>query len=377
MSKARDRQKRRRQQQDMVRKAGRSTSQAAPESNIKLPEITIPGGRWFVLIPAAGLILLAVVLALRLLNPPETDTPPNAIWLNKAWSYAEHSDEELLLLSNELREHNIGTIYLETSTLTTDGTWSGADSGSNRFIDIEPQLETLIEQIRESYPNVELYAWIVVPSIAQGQNRLDRTQVQNSVASFSQRMIEQVGFDGILLDVKPIFEESEAYIDLLRTVKRQIGIETDLAVAVPADLSPTGTDLNLPGIIAGGTEWSAEYKRRVALLANQIVITAYNSYQNNPVDYIQWVTYQIDSYVAVLADLNSTTTVLIGVPNYGDSSDAHDPTIESLAAGLDAAVLAADALDDTTRGYFEGVAIYTDSLLTEADWTVYRQRWSR
>ena len=330
------------------------------------------------LIPAAGLILLAVVLALRLINPPETDLPPNAIWLNKAWSYQEHSNEELLLLTNDLREHNIGTIYIETSTLTSDGTWSGADNG--RFIDIEPQLETLLDQLREAYPNVELYAWITVPSMVQGENgpenRLGRTQIQNSVAEFSQRMIEQVGFDGILLDVKPVFEESEEYIDLLRTVKRQIGIETSLAVAVPPDLTPTGTTLNLPGLIAAGTEWSPEYKRRVALLANQIVITAYNSYQTNPVDYIQWVTYQINSYVDVLANLNSTTTVLIGVPNYSDRSDPHDPDIESLAAGLDAAVLAYDGLDENGREYFSGVAIYTDSLLTDAAWTIYRQRWS-
>src|SRR5690606_38518041 len=123
MSKARDRQKQRRKQRGMVRKSGRSASQAAPEGNIKIPEIHIPGARWLVLIPAAGLIFIAVVLALRFINPPETDIPSNGIWLNKTWAYIEHSTEELVEVTSDLRENEIGTIFLYTSSLRADGTW--------------------------------------------------------------------------------------------------------------------------------------------------------------------------------------------------------------------------------------------------------------
>src|SRR5690606_23135237 len=250
-----------------------------------------PVARWLVLIPAAGLIFIAVVLALRFINPPETDIPSNGIWLNKTWAYIEHSTEELVEVTSDLRENEIGTIFLYTSSLRADGTWSGLDTENNRFSEVESALKTLVEQIRVVYPDVRLYAWIEV-NTQTPEYRLDRPQIQNTIATFSQRMVNELDFDGVLLDVKPIFEENEDYVQLLRTVKRQIGIDTDLIVAVPADLTPTGTELNLPNIIAPGTEWSSEYKQRIALLANQIVVTAYNSYQTNPVDYIEWVSYQ-------------------------------------------------------------------------------------
>ena len=376
MSKARERQKQRRKQREMVRKAGRSLSQAAPEGNIKIPEIRIPGGRWLVLFPAAGLIFIAVVLALRFINPPDVATSPDAIWLDRSWSYIEHSNDELVKLATDLRTNDIGTIYLFTSLLSPDGTWSGLTSGNNRFTEIQPQLETLVTQLREVYPDVTLYAWLEVTTLAPDY-RLDRPQIQNTIANFSQRMITELDFDGVLLDVKPIFEENEDFIQLLRTVKRQIGINTDLIVTVPPDLTPTATELNLPDFIAPGTEWTDEYKQRVALLANQIVITTYNSYQDNPVDYIEWVSYQIDSYIDVLSELNSTTTIIVSVPNFASNSEGHDTEVESLAAGLDGVQLSADLLDETNEQFLAGVAIFTDDLPDVADWTVYRQRWTR
>lgn len=376
MSKARDRQKQRRQNRDMVRKAGQSISQAAPESERKRPQFKIPGGQWLLIIPASGLLLIAVILALRFINPPDTNTPPNAIWLNKSWAYVDHSNEELEEIANDLIRNDVGAIFLYTSSLRADGTWSGLADSNNRFSDVEPQIESLIDNIRSVYPNVNIYAWVEA-NVQSPEYRLDQTEVQETIATFSQRMITQLDFDGVLLDIKPIFEESEDYIQLLRTVKREIGIDTDLLVAVPPDLTPTGATLNLPNVIAPGTEWSSEYKQRVALLANQIVIGAYNSYQSNPVDYIEWVSYQVDSYVEVLAQIDSNTTILVSIPNYEASSQAHDPEIESLAGALDGVVRSADLLDETNSQVLAGVAIFTDRLLSDEEWSIYRQRWSR
>ncbi|MGB7337748.1 MAG: hypothetical protein WBC91_02565, partial [Phototrophicaceae bacterium] len=373
MPTARERQKQRRNQREMARKAGRAESQAAPETNIKIPEIRIPGGQWLVIIPAAGLIFIAVVLALRFINPPDTGEQPNAIWLNKSWAYQEHSTDELVNLMNDLRDNEIGAIYLYTSSLRADGTWAGLDTGNNRFSEVQPLLETLTTQIRSVYPSVVLYAWVEV-NTQTPEYRLDRPQIQNTIATFSQQMITQLDFDGVLLDVKPIFEETEDYIQLLRTVKRQIGIDTDLIVSVPPDLTPTGTELNLPNIIAPGTEWSNEYKQRVALLANQIVINAYNSYHDNPVDYIEWVTYQVDSYIEVLSTLDSNTSIIVSVPNYQSNSQAHNTEIETLEAGLDGAARSSNSLDDSTRPYFAGVAIFTDTIPNDEVWSIYQQR---
>lgn len=373
MSKARERQKRRRQQREMVSKRSISGSQAKPEGQFQMPEVQIPGGRWLLIIPAAGLILIAVILALRFINPPDTITPPNAIWLNIDWVYGDHATEDIVTLMETLRENEIGRIYLYVSSLRADDTWSGRLDGNNRFTEVESDIETLISQIRSVYPSVQIYAWVEV-NTSTPEYRLDQTQVQNAIANFSTRMINQLDFDGVLLDVKPIFEENEDYIEVLRSVRRQIGFDAELIVAVPPDLTPTGTELNLPDVIVPGTEWSSEYKQRVALIANQIVITAYNSYQENPVDYIEWVGYQVDSYVEVLSQIDSDTTIIVSVPNYDTASQAHDPEIESLEGGLDGVMRVVETLDEASAPLFSGVAIYTEELLTNQEWRIYRQR---
>lgn len=376
MSKARDRQKKRRQQREMVRKAGRIASQAAPEGRYKLPEIQIPGARWLVLVPIGLVVLFAVILLLRFINPPDVVSPPNGIWLNKDWSYAIQTSEDIQQLTEDLSNNDVGVLFIYVSSLRADGTWSGIASGNNRFTEVEPQFEQLISNIRDVYPLVNIFAWVEV-NTQTPEYRLDQAQIQNTIANFSNRMVTQLDFDGVLLDIKPIFEENEDYIQLLRRVRSEIGFDVEMLVSVPPDLTPSETELNLPSVIAPGTEWSAEYKQRVALLADQIVINAYNSYQTNPVDYIEWVTYQVDSYIQVLSDINSDTSIIVSVPNFQESSQAHDPEIESLAGALDGVARASNDLDETNSFLLTGVAIFTDDLLTQRDWNIYRQRWSR
>jgi hypothetical protein len=191
-------------------------------------------------------------------------------------------------------------------------------------------------------------------------------------------MVNVLGFDGVLLDVKPIFEENEDYIQILRNVRREITTEKLLLVAVPPDLTPSGTSLNLPSVIAPATEWSLDYKKRVALLANQIIITAYNSYQSNPVDYIEWVAYQVDSYIAALSELEDTTTsIMLSLPNYANKPPAHDISVESLAGALDGVTMALSDLDESQAQLFGGVAIYSDGLPSDTEWAVFLQKWGR
>src|SRR5687768_4736676 len=129
--KARERQKQRRQERDMVSKSGRSSSakQAAPEGSFKMPEIRIKGARFWLLIPLGLVVIASVVFALRLLTPAEEVNLPHAIWLNADWSYHEHNSQDLLDLSNSLNRHDVGTVFLYVSSLKADGTWSGLVDG--------------------------------------------------------------------------------------------------------------------------------------------------------------------------------------------------------------------------------------------------------
>lgn len=341
-----------------------------------MPEIRIKGGRWWLLIPLGLVVIASVIFALRLLTPAEELVLPNAIWLNSAWAYHEHGTQELLDLSATLRNHDIGTIYLYVSSLKGDGTWSGLSDGRNRFEEVEPRLQDLLSNLRSVYPSLNIYAWVEVNGTTPSY-RLNDLQIQNTIAEFSGRMVNSLGFDGILLDIKPIFEENEDYIQILRNVRRVITTDSTLIVAVPPDLTPSGTSLNLPNLIAPGTEWSREYKQRVALLANQIVIAAYNSYHSNPVDYIEWVAYQVNSYVEALSELETDTTIILSVPNYAERPPAHDINVESLAGAMDGMNRAFLNFAEGQELLFGGVAVYSDRLPNEAEWAVFEEKWGR
>jgi hypothetical protein len=374
MSKVRERQKKRSQRQAMVSRGASSSSQIAKQSQFQLPQIHLPGWRWLLLFIVAALILTVVIFLLALINPPEINTPPHAIWLNANWVYQNHSETDMNQLTTDLQAHQIGAIFLFSSSLRADDTWSGLVNGRNRFSEVEAGIQNTIDLLRQSFPNIKIYSWLEVNATTPSY-RLGETEIQNNIADFSKQMVNRLGFDGVLLDIKPIFEENEDYIQLLRNVRREIGVDAQLIVAVPADLTPSGTRLNLPNVIAPGTEWTAEYKQRVALLANQIVITVYNSYQTNPVDYIEWVTYQVDSYIEALSQIESGTTILVSVPLYESKLPAHDEVVENLATGLDGVRRGIAELDELTRPLVAGVAIYTDRNLADADWAIFTEKW--
>ncbi|MCA9914385.1 MAG: hypothetical protein KC496_13615, partial [Anaerolineae bacterium] len=243
------------------------------------------------------------------------------------------------------------------------------------FFDAEPRVQTFLTQLRGAYPDAQIYAWIELSAEASDGYRLDREQVRVTAASFSGRMISRLGFDGVLLDVKPLFAENDDFPALLRAIRAEIGLDTPLLVTVPPDLTPSGTSLLLPEIIAPGTEWSTEYKERIGLQADTLIITAYNSYQSDPVGYMEWVAYQVGVYTDAVRQVGSGTQVVVSVPNYAEFLPAHDASVETIAGALDGVVMGVRALSEEDAPLFAGVALFSDTALRDEDWRIYREKW--
>lgn len=383
MSKARERQKRRKQRQQTTSKITQTAQQALPVDRINLPSVPkrLPFNRLYLIVPGALILLFAVVSGLGLINPPETESSTNAIWLDRRWTLATNTDDSTQILVERLRDNRVQTVFAYVSSLKVDGSWSGLRDGNNRFTEAEPILIAFVEQWQRLYPEVELYAWIeVVSEIPTGEgqteSRLDSEQIQNTVASFSQRMIETVGFDGILIDVKPVFNPNEDYLTVLRGVRSAIGLDVPLAVAVPPDLTPADTDLTLADQILPGTEWDTEFKQRVALQADFVVVQAYNSYLERPVDYLEWVTYQVDAWNTALAQIEAEARMYISVPNYADQPPAHDAQVETLSPALDGVRRGLQGTNDASdEAYLAGIALFTDTDLSEQDWRLFEDKW--
>ncbi|MCU0512816.1 MAG: hypothetical protein MUE40_09625 [Anaerolineae bacterium] len=375
---ARERNQRRRQQRETLPRRTGSARQIRPADapRRELPRLHLPGLRWLLAGAGALLIVVAVLFISGAINPPEAETHPNAYWLGTRWTYEERSDAEVERLVRYLRDHDIGAVYAFVTSLLEDATLAGSPSEpGSRFNDVEPRLMAFVQRLQQAYPALEIYAWIEVQTTDSQGYRLDNPQVQRVVADLSQRAVQVMGFRGVLLDVKPVFDGNPDYPLLLQAVRRNIGLETPLLVAVPPDLTPTDAGLNLPPQIAPGTVWSLPYKQRIALQADTLVVTAYNSYLSDPVDYINWVTYQVQAFTAAMDAIETTSTLIISVPVFGDQLPAHDASVETLPAALDGVQRGVAALEETAAAIFQGVALFSDRDLTDSEWAVYQEKW--
>lgn len=385
MGTARERREKRRQQtQETAEARPRENRQVKAASDGKEPPFkfpinlpfNIPFNRWWLLLPAALILALGLIAILRAINPPEEVVASNAIWLDRTFSYSAPTDNELSTLIADWKTNEITTIYLYASSLKEDASWSGVVTQTNRFMEVEPLVASLLERLNMLYPEAQILAWMEVVADLPIY-RLDSPQVKASVKDFAGRMVNGLKFDGIMLDVKPVFEGNEDLPVLLREVRDEIGLDRPLAVAVPADLTPTGTTLNLPTFIAANTVWSAEYKKRVSIQADQIVVIAYNSYLTDPVDYINWVAYQVQAFTVALE--NSPSQLFVSIPNYTATNTSdfppHDNAAETMAGALDGIAVALRGLPADEFARFDGVAIYTDHMLSESEWRILQQKY--
>ncbi|GAB1421599.1 hypothetical protein MASR2M15_17730 [Anaerolineales bacterium] len=370
---ARERQQKRKETRSHLKSTGGRERQIKKPTASQKPKLKLPTNRWLYLIPVGAIVLLAVIFALAAFKDEEADAHPNSIWLNANWTHEDRSDEDLANLVQKLKSNNVGTIYAYVSSLKEDGNWGGKSAFDSRFSEVQNTVEVFQKRIKQLYPEANILGWIEVQA-SLPDYRLDKPQVQNSIADMSSRLINSMGFDGVMVDIKPIFENgNEDFISILRAVRSKIGLQSILAVSVPADLAPSKGNLKLPEGFAT-TEWSKEYKQRVAIQADHMVVAAYHSYQSDPVDYINWVAYQTESFGEAVGDMELETKVLIGIPAYAAVLPAHDPKIESIAAALDGVSIGKSALgaSDTV---IQGVAIFTDHELSDDEWYQYREKW--
>lgn len=376
MSKARERREKRRQRRDVISKGTQTLRQIETPDNVRIPKVQMPRNRWLFLIPLAVIVLFGVISALGSVNPLDAVSLPNAIWLDATWSYDDPSDEEITELVNTLRTNQIGILYVYISSLGSDNIWAG-DVTTNRdqFSDVAPGVESFISRLDAAYPDATIYGWIEFLTNPPQGYRMDNPEVHQIIADFSLQTLEDFALDGVMLDVKPVFEDSTDYLTLLRAVRQALGLDQRIAVTAPADLTPRGTLLNLPEVIAPGTEWSEDFKESVGLLVDQIVVTAYNSYHTNPVDYIEWVRYQVEAYSRAIDTITDEGFLLIGIPNYDDMLPAHDRDIESLAGALDGTLRGINSLNEARQAVIQGVAIFTDDPLTADEWRIYQEKW--
>lgn len=366
--KARERHQRRIERKQVTPSSSRASSrQITPAGGFKLPPIQLPDNRWLLSIPAGIAIVIVMVLFLRGLRNDPLETEPNAIWLGTEWTYEPPIDSDMEALILRLRANRIGTVYAWVSWLQDDQTWRGADNFEN--------VKSFVQQFKRLYPEANIYGWISLPvNLGEDNDRLDDVEIQQTVADFSARVVSDMDFDGIFLNVEPVWDGDENFLELLRKVRASIPEGTPISVAAPPDWSPIDANIPVPPLIVPGTVWAKEYKQNVALLADEVVIMAYNSGLSNPGDYSTWVAYQVESFADAIADLGSGVDIMIGIPTYEAEPPGHDPTVENITSSVNGIQLGLINVGEDAQ-FIKGLAIYAEWETDEIEWAEFKTTW--
>lgn len=338
------------------------------------PKIAALKWRIFFGIPAGILIVAGVVVGLSALKGGETVAYDNGIWLDRSWTHDRVDDARISEFAGRLKQNQIGKLYAYASTLNIEGRWTGGTQGAGGFMESRADVAGFVQRFKERHQEAAIYAWIEIWTNLDPVDgyRLDSMALHENVADFSRLLVEDLGFDGILLDVKPLYDENDDLIRLIRSVRSAIGLERPIAVAVPADLTPTDPGLVPLTSIAPGTMWSSNYKQRVMVSADEVVLLMYQSYRQDTLDYINWVAYHVETYINLLG---GDTRILVSIPNYGGPSAAHNPSVETMSAALDGVILGVSRLAENDKSRLTGVTIFSDEDLDQSQWNLYRETW--
>lgn len=380
-SKARERIQKRKTRTQQVTAVSSSrrprSSQLAPKGALRLPKLDMKFIRPMLFGVAAFIFMGALIVVVGLFSGTETVIPQNAIWIGSDWTYRQHSNDEMNGLVNRLREAKIGTVYARVSELNFDGTWTGIPSQRNRFDEVESDVKNFVTQFKAAYPEATLYGSVHFRvDIGPDGYRLNKEAYRITVADFSRQVVDNLGFDGVMLVVEPVVGNNNTdFLDLVRRVRSAMGEDVLLAVAIPPDWSPEGVDIPKPTELPAGTAWDADYKKRVALLrVDQMVILAYNSYLKTPPDYQNWMAYQVETYATIIQELGIDTQILVGLPAYQTTLPAHDARVENVETGANGVKMGLARAGDSSS-VISGVALYALWDMTDIEWELYKQHW--
>lgn len=323
----------------------------------------------------AVVLVVGVIAALSLFSNDAPSAGPNALFVGTEWTYDTRTDADVEAMVARLRDNQIGTVYAWVAWVPASGEWSG---GSRPYSEREPNIIRFVTQFKRAYPEARLFAWLGVPveDLATGiPYRLNDTAFHQNVANFSAYTIDDLGFDGVFLNVEIVWDRyGNDFIQLINTVRLEIG-QAEIAIPVIPDWTPVDASIPKPTTIVPGTVLSQDLKERLLLITDQVVVMAYNSALTSPFDYIDWYAYQVETYArAVEAVGGAGVEILIGIPTYGNEPPGHDVNVENMSTALNGLRQGIELAGSTGR-HVTGAAIYGWWETDDTEWLQFNQGW--
>jgi hypothetical protein len=309
---------------------------------------------------AAGLVYFAYMPAGDA-NPHPFNHDRNAVWLEHRWLERPHPEPEIEALLLKLRRRGIAYAYPHLIPFDAEGSLSPHD---------REQMRTFLAVARRVTPELRILPW--VGGLRVGYKRQRAGTVNLSDLTQRQRIVAEVrglideGFDGIHLNVEPINDGNVEYLALLRALRTAVGLDHILSLAA---VRPAPVRIPL----APNFVWSPDYYARVAAVADQIVIMAYDTAIPTPSLYRRYLAWATASVAGALVASGSDARVLMGIPTYEDYGFMHRAGVETVDNALVGVVAGLRGLG--AGGTFEGVALYAEWTTGPEDWAAYERLW--
>ena len=319
--------------------------------------------------PALAAALLALAILWLALAQTRTRHPgaafnrgANAIWIAHTWVEDEHDEAAVAALARGLAARQIRYVYAHVGPLEADGTIPPERS---------PRAAPFALALKRHAPELTLLAWIgQVERRGGGVLVLGDEGVRRRVAATAGRFAATPGWDGVHLNVEPVFDADARFLALLDETRPALDGRL-LSLATPKWLPGRRWDRVVRRPVAA--VWSAAYYREVARRADQLAVMMYDTAIGWDRAYSLYTKQQTTNILWATRD--TAAEVLIGVPVYsGDSAGFHDRA-EHMASGLRGITMGLNNSPPESLARFAGVAIYPHWEIDGAEWAIYERQW--
>lgn len=163
-------------------------------------------------------------------------------------------------------------------------------------------------------------------------------------------------FQGIHINIEPWPSGNRDFLTLLEEIRRVMPQNKILSVAAfppPTFWQPTK-----------GTHWDEAYFRRIAELADQMVIMMYDT----SIKYKKFYQRLMKSWTVKALNWSQGTAVLLGVPSYKDEGVGyHNPDVENLQNALFGINAGLNNFEKIPSNY-QGISLYCEWEMDELKW---------
>jgi hypothetical protein len=288
------------------------------------------------------------------------DTGTNGIWVGHKW-YTGHevrtrervryADVDRLVAT--LREARIHYVYIHVGPVLPNGS-------------IEDSVDPLLTAVFNAYPEATFLAWLGARSETVS---VDDAEWRKAVAKLNMRLRDE-GFAGVHFDLEPLRDGHIGYLELLSTVREELGDDWIISQATPRS-SPIGVSIGP----FRRSFWSNGFYQATMEFADQTVLMAYDSSMPIELAYVAFVRDQTQRLTR-LACRAARHEILIGIPSYHDGpeySKRHVENIRTASLGVRAAL---ESFDNPPP-CFRGVSVYSNWVTDEREWDEYARHWLR